>query len=761
MSVSRPLFELERLGWKAFQDLCLTVVREVLGQDVSTFLASKDGGRDGAFYGRWAPRNGDDTLDGAFVVQCKHTAKPATTLVPSDMDEDIAKTRRLAERDLADVYILLTNAGVSGGTEATLLSKYRDAGVKHFRLFGADWLSAQIYESPRLRALVPRLYGLGDLSEILDEREYAQAQAVLESAKESLSKFVVTQAYNDSIRALDDHQFVLLLGEPAAGKTMIATALAVAALDSWVVRVIKADYPEAVRDHWNPNDRNQLFWIDDAFGANQYQADRVDAWNRLLPQLQAAANRGTRFIMTSRDYVYTAARQDLREDVFPRLREGQVVVNVHDLSLPDKQQILYNHLKLGRQPRAFLTQVKPYLDTVAESDHFLPEVARRLADPVFTRDLELSRRGLVEFVDHPVAFLNEVIARLSRAHRAALALVFNSGGALPSPVGLTSEDAEALRLFGVAEAEALEALNELNGSLVALMEHGDDRWWVPRHPTILDALSRFVAADPELMDIYLASVPLEKLMREVTCGDIGLEGATVVVPRRRFSLIIKRLREKGDWFDDWADRWTLCSFLERRCSDAFLRELVAAAPEVLDRLAHPGAYLSAYAHQLALTKYLHDRGLFPERHRRRFVQRVASLAVDVPDAGYIMNPAVRSFLTPDELSSIDARVRSKLLAGNLELLADLRFNYDVADDPADYLSPQYDALMAYSGAFADDPDAMSRIQTLRDELDELRSELDEDYDPPPDADAMEWADRLGADLSTAAGDRSVFDDIDL
>lgn len=126
-----------------------------------------------------------------------------------------------------------------------------------------------------------------------------------------------------------------------------------------------------------------------------------------------------------------------------------------------------------------------------------------------------------------------------------------------------------------------------------------------------------------------------------------------------------------------------------------------------------------------------------------------------------MNPAVRSFLTPDELSSIDGRVRSKLLAGNLELLADLRFNYDVADDPADYLSPQYDALMAYSGAFADDPDAMSRIQTLRDELDELRSELDEDYDPPPDADAMEWADRLGADLSTAAGDRSVFDDIDL
>ena len=44
-------YALHTLGWKAFQDLCVAVSTEVLGKPVETFLASRDGGRDGAFIG--------------------------------------------------------------------------------------------------------------------------------------------------------------------------------------------------------------------------------------------------------------------------------------------------------------------------------------------------------------------------------------------------------------------------------------------------------------------------------------------------------------------------------------------------------------------------------------------------------------------------------------------------------------------------------------------------------------------------------------
>ena len=58
--------------------------------------------------------------------------------------------------------------------------------------------------------------------------------------------------------------------------------------------------------------------------------------------------------------------------------------------------------------------------------------------------------------------------------------------------------------------------------------------WRFKHPTIRDAFATLVAEDTELMDIYLAGAPIEKLFGEVSCGDVGIEGVKVIVPRRPF-----------------------------------------------------------------------------------------------------------------------------------------------------------------------------------------------------------------------------------
>ena len=41
------MYELHRLGWNSFQQLCQTICREVLGQPVESFLDSNDAGEDG------------------------------------------------------------------------------------------------------------------------------------------------------------------------------------------------------------------------------------------------------------------------------------------------------------------------------------------------------------------------------------------------------------------------------------------------------------------------------------------------------------------------------------------------------------------------------------------------------------------------------------------------------------------------------------------------------------------------------------------
>jgi len=286
------MFDLHRLGWHNFQELCSTVTREVLGQTALAFLTVHDGGRDGAFYGTWAPKNGATLLSGAFVVQCKHFSKPNATFQSSDLTDELPKINSLVKKGRCENYILMTNATLSGKTEEVLHALVREAGVKVFLAYGFEWLCQQIRERKRLRMLVPRLYGLGDLSQILDDRAYAQAQALLESLQEDMSKFVVTAVYHRAAAAITDRGFVLLKGEPAAGKTSIAASLAMAAIDQWGCSTVKVISPAEIHQHWNPHEPTQFFWIDDAFRVGQYESGLALAWNHVFPEVSAAIRRG-------------------------------------------------------------------------------------------------------------------------------------------------------------------------------------------------------------------------------------------------------------------------------------------------------------------------------------------------------------------------------------------------------------------------------------------------------------------------------------
>src|SRR6185436_5357901 len=99
------MYDLHNLGWSSFQQLCLTITREILGQTVESFLDSGDGGRDGAFAGAWKP-SGREDLSGRFVIQCKFTSRLNYVLKASDLSDEFEKTKRLVAQGLCDSYVL-------------------------------------------------------------------------------------------------------------------------------------------------------------------------------------------------------------------------------------------------------------------------------------------------------------------------------------------------------------------------------------------------------------------------------------------------------------------------------------------------------------------------------------------------------------------------------------------------------------------------------------------------------------------------------
>jgi energy-coupling factor transporter ATP-binding protein EcfA2 len=753
------MYDLYRLGWSSFQQLCLTIAREVLGQTVQSFLDSNDAGRDGAFTGTWTPAPGQ-LLSGNFVIQCKFSSKAGYLLTKSDITDELPKVSKLVTERLCDVYVLMTNAGVSGKQEAQIKKQLIGAGVKHVLIYGSTWIEDQIKESTRLRMLVPRVYGLGDLSQILDERAYTQARAILESLREDLAKVVITDSYRKAVRAIDEYGFVLLIGEPAAGKTTIASMLAMAAADKWKSLVLKLEDPAKVVERWNVDEPTQFFWVDDAFGVTQFESSLVHSWNHVLPQIRTMLRRGAKIVMTSRDYIYNRARQELKEGAFPLLNESQVVIDIHDLSDVEKQQILYNHLKLGKQPAAFRSDIKQYLKYVAAHPRFIPETARRIADPLFTKNIYVDEYHLGQFVDKREQLLLEVIQGLDANSKAALGLIYMRKDHLESPITLQGSEPLALERLDSTLGGCIKALDALNGSLVTHMQIDDQPVWRFKHPTIGDAYAVTLAFSPDLLEIFLTGSSTDNLTSQVTCGNVGVEKA-VVVSKSLFPKMITRLLEfstsdqyKTEWLAKWGAKRTLQRFLANRCSKEFLSTYLKQDLELVNRIAEPTLFLSSGT-EVRLVVRLHKFDLFPEHCRKKFIETVSDFALKGYDMYALKDEGIRSVFTDNEFDEFVQRVRSDLLPRLSDVRLEAQGQYESSGPPDEHMQLVLESLDTLKKQFGDEVEATEIIEREMRLANEWIAETE-----PPEPKVSPRTLGTVEPSEEKHGTRSIFDDLD-
>lgn len=752
-------YDLHKLGWHSFQQLSQTIFREIIGQTIETFLDSNDGGRDGAYTGSWqGDFNGE--YAGNFVFQSKFTSIPGSRITISQLESDIEKSKRLVEEGLCDCYVLITNAGITGRSNEAIKSAFHAIGIKHVMIFGYTWICQQVTENKRLRNMVPRLYGLGDLSEILDERAFEQAAALLSSIKDELAKVVVTKTYNKALEALNEHGFVLLIGEAAAGKTTIASLLAMTALDNWQARTLKLVGAASVINHWNPNDSPRFLWVDDAFGTTQFEPELTRAWNQIMPQLKTMLKQGTKIVMTSRDYIYTRARGDLKESAFPLFKESQVVIDLRTLDEKEKQQILYNHLKLGTQSKPFIKAIKEFLPGIAANPRFVPETARRIADPVFTKDLYLQTHYIAKFVEGQQQFLTELILEMDYDNKGALALIYMRNNKLESPIKLQPNELNILDRLKTNEGGCIQALAALKGSLIQYVIEEDRGFWKYKHPTIEDAFAAFLIENPEYLNIYLDGASIEKIITQVTCGEVGIEKA-VVVPKSLFPLIAIKLNEfiaSSDTNDVWRSQYRATyrkmDFLAFRCSKDFLRMYTSENPIIFQQVTNPIIYLDSSS-EISLAFRLQEYGLLPEAARLKIKEVAFEFALSGQDLAAVTSTRIRKILTGEEYEDIKAKVLSELIPKLGEVRNNEQKSVGENESAAEDLSTFKESLDELKKVYLGDITVENSIDEQLKLLKEWIEDKDQDYTSTPQR-QMEKIESIYEYIQT----RSIFDDID-
>lgn len=765
-----PYFALHTLGWRAFQDLCAAILRQVWGQTFTAFADSNDGGRDGAFYGIWAHIEGrsfDAIPAGPFVTQCKHSKNPGATLPPSMLDDELAKVDRLVKKGLCKTYVLLTNARVTGASEEKIRERLAGAGVAYSFVLDGQWISDTIARSRELRMFVPRVYGLGDLSQILDERSYTQASVILAAASEEVASFVVTSAYRKAAEALRDHGFVMLLGEPGVGKSAIARMLAVGAADNWSSMLIKARTSEELVQRWNPHEKNQLFWIDDAFGVVKYEERLATDWARDLPHVMSAIKCGAKVVLTSRSYIYSDARPMLKSYAYPLLAEQQVAVEVADISRSERHQILYNHIAAGDQPVEVRKLMKPHLEDAAEADAFRPETARRLGLQAFTSGLTLDRAGIVAYVARPQQFLSDVFSQLDSSAQSALSLVYCAGSEGLSICFTFSATRQAVvEAAGSTPGACIGSISSLVGTFLRREGQAQGEAYHFRHPTLREGFATWLSEKPHLVSAMLAGMDNEALLDSTDCLPPDAEpvqGTLMRIPSALFRPVAERFLAI---FDEWpgGSCWTgsICRYMARRASDDFLRTYLTVDPSFNDKLLDFGSFADFVPEPTILAR-LSKMGELSERSRRSACTQMVRLSRTFLDPALLNEGPWQTLLRADERELFLEFVRSEIVPrleqavredwpGKAIWKADEDGDGVGLDDPLGYALGVFREAFDREGDNATSEAFADAIELNRQRIGTLSVDAESISHPEPSASA-EF-------LNPSNAGRSVFSDID-
>lgn len=745
---------LHTIGWRAFQDLCSQVCEVMLGRPVEIFREAQDGGQDAVFL--IPAENGSPPIG---TVQCKHTSDALKALKLWDLNAEIDHVEELVKGAQADTYVFMTNMSVDAPVAAAMRARLRGLGVRKPHILGRQYIVRVIRSSARLRALVPQVYGLGDLTSIVDERLSEQSRALLNSWIPKLRTYVPTQAHRAAVNAISEHGVVLLLGNPSSGKSAIGAIVSTIASENPDNTVLALTSPRDFEAGWNPNDPGRFFWIDDAFGSNVLRGDYVQDWASAFSKLRAAIKHGNRFLLTSRKHIYEAARRRLGQRNLGQFADGSAVVDVGELTPEEKAQILYNHVNFGEQSQSWKSRVKPHLAAVATVRDFLPGIAERLGDPNFTKGLAPRETSLVRFMREPTEHLIDTVNALDDQLQAALILIYvHQAGFDPSDHDALAAQAVA-ELTGFSLAKIQDCFDELKGSFLKLTGSK----WTFAHPTISDALTEILRQKPHMMAALIRGATIDTILSSFTCEGSPLIRDALVIPVTLDDALVARL---GRTPDELHRNWILFHFLSYRSSEAVFKKTVERYPDLLRRSCWHSDLVSNDP-QIAICARAHRLSILPDDLRLDVAEKLEAAVLNSLDISFFEEAQMLAIIPPLKLIGMGLTLRTTVLPSLEERIDEMTADADLDEEPDSHFKKLLGVLDRIE-AIGVDMDARTLIYDARDhvkrsivELEERKREHDEGSE-----DEVDWTHIVTQKKEDAPSPipvilkRSIFDDVD-
>ncbi len=323
----------------------------------------------------------------------------------------------------------------------------------------------------------------------------------------------------------------------------------------------------------------------------------------------------------------------------------------------------------------------------------------------------------MQFVERQESFLEEVIRGLDYHSKAALALIYMNNGQVISPLDLKPNESDAISRLGSDLGSCIQALEAMKDSLVQYTFIDDNSIWRFKHPTIGDAYARIIANSPEQLEIYLRGTDIEKIMEQVTCGNVGLE-KTIIVPKAMFSLVLERVLlfkkselYKTGYLSRWGAKRKVYTFLSRRSSKDFLNLYISKNQEIFEQIVKPSMSFD-YSAEIDLVIKLNGLNLLPENYKKEFVDYISHYTISGDDLYLLGNEDLQNVFTQKELEDLKQNIRTDLLPNisNLRKRREDDFRKYDNDTAEDHMEDFFDKMNTLLEEFIEEEPVVEIIE---------------------------------------------------
>ena len=278
-----------------FECLSRDLIQARDGVFIESFTAGKDGGIDF----RYAL-----SKDKASVIQVKRYSSFSSLL--SELKKETEKVRKLK----VSRYYISTSVGLTPHNKTEIQNLIGSDILATADIIGRDDLNNLLGLYPDIEKKYYKLWlsSTNVLESIIHKRIENWAAFEMDKIKNDIHQYVINDSFDDALRILSEHRYVIISGIPGIGKTTLARMLVYELLAKGMEEFIyiPSDIDDAV-EMFKEN-RKQVFFYDDFLGSTVFETGEKNFDQKLLSFIAKVRRSDNKlFILTTREYILSDA----------------------------------------------------------------------------------------------------------------------------------------------------------------------------------------------------------------------------------------------------------------------------------------------------------------------------------------------------------------------------------------------------------------------------------------------------------------------